>query len=72
KRLRPGSGIAQPGLVHVTVLPPISTGKWKAADLDRRVEEIHQLFLKTLGQKSNRQKRRPRASARAARKSGRT
>ncbi|MFQ5457901.1 MAG: lysophospholipid acyltransferase family protein, partial [Myxococcota bacterium] len=33
KRLRPGSGIARPGLVHVTVLPPIPTGKWKAADL---------------------------------------
>ncbi len=68
KRLRPGSGIARPGLVHVTVLPPIPTKKWKAAELDRRVDEVHRLFAKTLGQKNSRRNSRPRSRTSAAKK----
>ena len=66
------SGIAKPGFVHVTVLPPIATRDWKAADLDLQVEQIHRLFLKTLGQKGNRRNNRPRAGSRRLNKSRKT
>ena len=69
KRLRPGSGIARPGFVHVTVLPPIPTKRWKAAELDRHVDEVHRLFAKTLGQKNSQRKSRPRRRTSAAKKS---
>ena len=69
KRLHPGSGIARPGLVHVTVLPPIPTTKWKASELDRRVDEVHRLFAKTLGQKVSRRNSRKRSRTGAAKKS---
>jgi putative phosphoserine phosphatase/1-acylglycerol-3-phosphate O-acyltransferase len=50
KRLRPGSGVVRPGTVHVTVLPPIPTRSWKAADLDRHIAEVRHRYLKALGQ----------------------
>ena len=69
KRLRPGSGIARPGIVHVTVLPPIPTKRWKAADLDRHIDEVHRLFAKTLGQMDGRGNSRLRRRTHAAKKS---
>ena len=64
KRLRPGSGIARPGTVHVTVLPPIPTTHWKASRLDDHIAEVRRLFLRALGQKDNEAPARPRRAAR--------
>ncbi len=66
KRLRPGSGIVRPGIVHVTVLPPIPTKTWKTSQLDRHIEAIRQLYLDTLARKGSptRARRRRRASKR--------
>jgi putative phosphoserine phosphatase/1-acylglycerol-3-phosphate O-acyltransferase len=65
KRLRPGSGIARPGLVHVTVLPPIPTKTWKSKDLDKHIMDVRRKFLVTLGQKERRGAGNGRAPRRA-------
>ncbi len=64
KRLRPGSGIARPGTVHVTVLPPIPTKHWKASRLDEHITQVHRLFLGALGQDEYEAPARPRRVAR--------
>jgi len=64
RRLRPGSGIARPGMVRVTVLPPVSTKGWKSETLERHMAEVRGLFLKTLGQKEKR------AASRSRRRQG--
>ena len=69
KRLRPGSGIVRPGIVHVTVFPPIPTKRWKTSDLDQHIAEIRQLYLDTLrkkGSPTRARRRRRRASRRRA------
>lgn len=68
QRLRPGSGIARPGVVRISVLPPVPTKGWKPVDLERRMDDVRQLFLQTLGQKDSRGKPRSRRRARPARK----
>ncbi len=65
KRLHPGSGIVRPGMVHITVLPPIPTKQWKSAELERRMADVRRLFLKHLGQKDD-------ASGAGKRRRGRT
>ena len=36
------------GKVQVAVLPPIDVTKWKVEELDKRIEEVRQLYLDTL------------------------
>ena len=36
------------GTVQVAVLPPISTAKWKASNLDRQVDKVRGQFLATM------------------------
>lgn len=38
----------RPGKVQVTVLPAIDVTKWKVEELDKRIEEVRQLYLDTL------------------------
>ena len=40
--------IIHPGVVQVAVLPPISVVDWEVADLDERVEEVRQQYVRTL------------------------
>jgi putative phosphoserine phosphatase/1-acylglycerol-3-phosphate O-acyltransferase len=42
--------VIRPGTVHVAVLEPIPTDGWAADELDRRVPEIRELFMRTLEQ----------------------
>lgn len=42
----------RPATVDVTVLPPVSTEHWTAANLDDQVLDIRELFLQELGQSS--------------------
>jgi len=47
----PKSGaIIRPAPIDVTVLPPISTSDWTTETIDRRVNDIRNMFLKELGQ----------------------
>lgn len=46
--MRRGETALRAGAVDVAVLPPVSTSRWKAADLDRHVDTVRQLFLDTL------------------------
>ena len=64
KRLRPGSGIARPGTVRVTILPPIPTKNWKPGDLDKHIAQVRRKFLRTLGQGERRAGGNGRAAAR--------
>jgi putative phosphoserine phosphatase/1-acylglycerol-3-phosphate O-acyltransferase len=66
KRLRPGSGIARPGTVHVTVLPPIPTERWKATQINRHIADVRAIFLRELGQDEEEPTARPRRAARRA------
>ena len=43
-----GALAMRPGKVQVAVLPAIDVSKWKAEELDERVEEVRQLYLNTL------------------------
>jgi putative phosphoserine phosphatase/1-acylglycerol-3-phosphate O-acyltransferase len=45
-----GSNLFRPTAVEVTVLPPIPTANWQAADLDRNITEVRGMFLEVLGQ----------------------
>ena len=38
----------RPGKVQVAVLPAIDVSKWKAEELDQRVEEVRQLYIDTM------------------------
>lgn len=40
--------VVRPTTVEVVVLPPIPTTDWTAADLDRHIADIHQLYTETL------------------------
>ena len=42
------TGTMRPGTVDVAVLPPIRVEGWTLRDLDRRIEEVRQQFLRTL------------------------
>jgi putative phosphoserine phosphatase/1-acylglycerol-3-phosphate O-acyltransferase len=47
----PKSGvIIRPAPIDVTVLPPVSTGKWKAETIDQHIDDVRQMFLEVLGQ----------------------
>lgn len=45
-----GNNIARPATIRVTVLPPILTKTWRARSLDKKIAEVRQQFLDTLGQ----------------------
>lgn len=45
-----GKALLTPSIVNVTILPPVSTKKWKRKNLDNYVEDVRQMFLKELGQ----------------------
>jgi len=48
----PKSGvIIRPAAIDVTVLPPVTTTDWTTETIDRHIDDIRQMFLKTLGQK---------------------
>jgi putative phosphoserine phosphatase/1-acylglycerol-3-phosphate O-acyltransferase len=40
--------VIRPGRIDVAVLPPISTSRWTAKTLDKRIDEVRQLFVQTL------------------------
>lgn len=40
--------LTRPGRVEVAVLPPIAVGRWKESELERRVEDVRQLYIATL------------------------
>jgi putative phosphoserine phosphatase/1-acylglycerol-3-phosphate O-acyltransferase len=42
------TGTMRPGTVDVAVLPPIQVEDWTLRDLDRRIEEVRQQFVRTL------------------------
>lgn len=47
----PKHGIfVRPATIEAIVLPPIPTAKWRAADLNKHIDEIHTLYADTLGQ----------------------
>ncbi len=41
--------VVRPATIDVTVLPPIPTTGWTHDDLDRRIAELRQIYLETLG-----------------------
>jgi putative phosphoserine phosphatase/1-acylglycerol-3-phosphate O-acyltransferase len=45
-----GSFVIRPGVVDVAVLEPIDVSGWNAEDLGERVEEVHDLFARTLAE----------------------
>jgi len=45
-----GSSLVRAGTVDVVVLPPVPTEGWRAADLDRHIEEIRQGYTDTFGE----------------------
>ncbi|MGB5625992.1 MAG: HAD-IB family hydrolase [Woeseiaceae bacterium] len=50
----PKSGvIIRPASINVTVLPPINTTDWTKATIDQHIDDIRQMFVKTLGQTRN-------------------
>jgi len=48
-----GASFVQPGTIEIEVLKPVSTKKWKVGTLDRHVDDLHKLFLKSLGQEED-------------------
>lgn len=40
--------VIRPGVLRVEVLPPVPTGGWDPADLDRHVDGVREMFLETL------------------------
>lgn len=47
----PKSGsIVRPAAIDVTVLPPIETTGWTRETIDQHIDDIRQMFLRTLGQ----------------------
>ncbi len=45
-----GAAMLQPGQVEVVILPPISTDGWSKRTLDKKIEQIRNMYLKELGQ----------------------
>lgn len=45
-----GSNIFKPTLVEVVVFPPVLTNDWTPENMNERIEEVRNLFLKELGQ----------------------
>ena len=45
-----GASVFKPTGVEVVVLPPIYTEGWSSENLNERIEEVRNLFLKELGQ----------------------
>ncbi len=43
-----GSSTIRSGTVHVTVLPPIATDGWSVEEIESRVQEVRELYLRTL------------------------
>ena len=39
--------ILTPGTVQVRVLAPVSTGRWTAADLDKQVALVEEMYAET-------------------------
>ncbi|MGR7023010.1 wax ester/triacylglycerol synthase family O-acyltransferase [Geodermatophilus sp. URMC 62] len=52
-----GATTIHPGVVQVRVLPPVPTDGWTAEDLDARVAEVHDSYLRTLANWSGRAER---------------
>ncbi len=47
----PKSGnIVRPAAIDVTVLPPVDTADWTKETIDQHIDDIRQMFLRTLGQ----------------------
>jgi putative phosphoserine phosphatase/1-acylglycerol-3-phosphate O-acyltransferase len=42
------SSVARPGTVDVVVLPPVDVSRWRRSNLDARIEEVRQAFVRTL------------------------
>ncbi len=45
-----GGFFVRPTAVHVDVLPPVATDKWRPESVDKHVTEVRGMYLKTLGQ----------------------
>jgi len=45
-----GKALLSPTVVNVTILPPVSTKKWKLKNLDDHINEVREMFLAELGQ----------------------
>lgn len=45
-----GDFLFHPGTVEVEVLPPIDTSRWSAETVDRHVNDVRNMFLRTLNQ----------------------
>ena len=58
-----GTNVFRSTAVEVVVLPPVSTKRWKAENLDRQIAKVRNLFLKELGQP---EEKLPRSSGKKA------
>jgi putative phosphoserine phosphatase/1-acylglycerol-3-phosphate O-acyltransferase len=47
-----GGFFIRPSVVHVDVLPPVSTDGWSAETIDKHVAEVRGQYLRRLGQTS--------------------
>jgi putative phosphoserine phosphatase / 1-acylglycerol-3-phosphate O-acyltransferase len=45
-----GDFVYRPATVHVEVLPPVDTSKWKASTLNKHVRDVRNMFARSLGQ----------------------
>ena len=45
-----GGFFVRPSVVHVDVLPPVKTDKWRADTIDKHVRDVRRKFLRALGQ----------------------
>ena len=58
----------RPATVHVDVLPPVDTSRWRAATVDRHVRAVRNMFLRCLGQPQERVAPRTAAKGRSTRR----
>jgi len=58
----------RPATVHVDVLPPVDTSRWRAATVDRHVREVRNMFLRCLGQPAERVAPRSSVKGKSARR----
>jgi putative phosphoserine phosphatase/1-acylglycerol-3-phosphate O-acyltransferase len=58
----------RPATVHVDVLPPVDTSRWRAATVDRHVRAVRNMFLRCLGQPQERVVPRTAAKGRSKRR----
>jgi putative phosphoserine phosphatase/1-acylglycerol-3-phosphate O-acyltransferase len=47
-----GAFFVRPSVVHVDVLPPVDTSKWKAETIDEHVVDVRSDYLRILGQQT--------------------